>query len=105
MREENGHASHSNGAVQPLFLGAGGPGGGRWPVPDRSAGGRPGVVPTLPHAAAKAAVRQPTKAFGVTEPSVHEGADGTVTHAEPVQGGNVVTLGTEGHGRVYVVVD
>ena len=81
-------------------------------------GRRPSICPTLLYADAKAAIKQLTEAFGFTELSVYEGADGSVLHAELVQGNGVVMLGSKGHGGpfdeamrgagpcgVYVVVD
>lgn len=81
-------------------------------------GGRPSVFPTLLYADAGAAVRQLTEAFGFTELSVYEAADGTVLHAELAQGNGAVMLGSRGSGStfdtamqgagpvgVYVVVD
>jgi uncharacterized glyoxalase superfamily protein PhnB len=81
-------------------------------------GRRPSICPTLLYADAKAAVRQLTEAFGFTELSVYEGEDGSVLHAELVQGNGVVMLGSKGRGGpfdaamrgagpcgVYVVVD
>ncbi|MEY9489485.1 putative glyoxalase superfamily protein PhnB [Streptomyces calvus] len=66
-----------------------------------SAGGRPSVFPTLLYTDAKAAVRQLTEAFGFTERSVYEGEDGTVLHAELVQGNGAVMLGSKGRGGVF----
>ncbi|WP_250403206.1 VOC family protein [Streptomyces cellostaticus] len=81
-------------------------------------GGRPSVFPTLLYTDAKAAIRQLTEAFGFTELSVYEAQDGTVMHAELVQGEGAVMLGSKGRGGlfdaamrgagpagVYVVVD
>ncbi|MFE3634134.1 VOC family protein [Streptomyces sp. NPDC059168] len=81
-------------------------------------GGRPSVFPTLLYTDAKAALRQLTEAFGFTELSVYEAQDGTVMHAELVQGEGAVMLGSKGRGGlfdaamrgagpagVYVVVD
>ncbi|MGW5659263.1 VOC family protein [Streptomyces sp. NPDC003758] len=81
-------------------------------------GRRPSICPTLLYADAKAAIRQLTEAFGFTELSVYEGEDGSVLHAELVQGNGVVMLGSKGRGGpfdeamrgagpcgVYVVVD
>jgi uncharacterized glyoxalase superfamily protein PhnB len=81
-------------------------------------GRRPSICPTLLYADAKAAIKQLTEAFGFTELSVYEGADGSVLHAELVQGNGVVMLGSKGRGGpfdeamrgagpcgVYVVVD
>jgi uncharacterized glyoxalase superfamily protein PhnB len=72
----------------------------------------------LLYADASAAIRQLTTAFGFTELAVYEGEDGKVVHAELVQGGGVVMLGSKGRGGrfdeamkgagpagVYVVVD
>ncbi|MFG2883060.1 VOC family protein [Streptomyces sp. NPDC048297] len=64
-------------------------------------GGRPGICPTLLYADAKAAIKQLTEAFGFTELSVYEGADGTVMHAELAQGNGVVMLGSKGRGGVF----
>ncbi|MEV6807585.1 VOC family protein [Streptomyces sp. NPDC017248] len=81
-------------------------------------GGRPSVYPTLLYADAKAAIRQLTTALGFTELTVYETEDGTVLHAELVQGGGAVMIGSRGRGGpfdtaladagpagVYVVVD
>ncbi|MFF4213860.1 VOC family protein [Streptomyces sp. NPDC001796] len=81
-------------------------------------GRRPSICPALLYADAKAAIRQLTEAFGFTELSVYEGEDGSVLHAELVQGNGVVMLGSKGRGGlfdevmkgagpcgVYVVVD
>lgn len=64
-------------------------------------GGRPSICPTLLYVDAKAAIRQLTEAFGFTEASVYEGEDGTVLHAELVQGNGVVMLGSKGRGGVF----
>ncbi|MHB9850203.1 VOC family protein [Streptomyces sp. Tue6028] len=64
-------------------------------------GGRPSIYPTLLYADAKAAIRQLTEAFGFTEASVYEGEDGTVMHAELVQGHGAVMLGSKGRGGVF----
>ncbi|MET7846944.1 VOC family protein [Streptomyces avermitilis] len=81
-------------------------------------GGRPSICPSLLYADAKAAIKQLTEAFGFTELSVYEGEDGSVMHAELVQGNGAVMLGSKGRGGrfdeamknagpcgVYVVVD
>ncbi|MFC9928273.1 VOC family protein [Streptomyces sp. NPDC127190] len=81
-------------------------------------GGRPSVCPALLYADARAAIRQLTEALGFTELSVYETADGTVMHAELVQGNGAVMIGSRGRGGpfdtamrgagpagVYVVVD
>ncbi|MGW0837190.1 VOC family protein [Streptomyces prunicolor] len=84
--------------------------------------GRPGIspsiYPSLLYADAKAAIRQLTEAFGFTELAVYEGEDGSVMHAELVQGNGAVMLGSKGRGGrfdeamksagpagVYIVVD
>ncbi|MDV7223760.1 VOC family protein [Streptomyces prunicolor] len=84
--------------------------------------GRPGIspsiCPSLLYADAKAAIRQLTEAFGFTELAVYEGEDGSVMHAELVQGNGAVMLGSKGRGGrfdeamksagpagVYIVVD
>jgi uncharacterized glyoxalase superfamily protein PhnB len=64
-------------------------------------GGAPSICPTLFYGDAKAAIRQLTEAFGLTELSVYEGEDGTVTHAGPAQGNGVVMLGSKGRGGVF----
>ncbi|MFG3246063.1 VOC family protein [Streptomyces sp. NPDC048187] len=61
-------------------------------------GGRPSIYPTLRYADAKAAIRQLTEAFGFTELAVYEGEDGSVAHAELVQGNGAVMLGSKGRG-------
>ncbi|MBZ9641307.1 VOC family protein [Streptomyces sp. PSKA30] len=81
-------------------------------------GGRPSIFPTLLYSDAQAAIRQLTEAFGFTELSLYESEDGTVMHAELVQGNGAVMLGSKGRGGrfdeamkgagptgVYVVVD
>lgn len=83
-----------------------------------TSGGRPSIYPTLLYADAKAAIKQLTEAFGFTRLSVYEGEDGSVAHAELVQGNGAVMLGSKGTGSafdeamtragttgVYVVVD
>ena len=64
-------------------------------------GGRPSIYPTLLYTDAKAAIRQLTEAFGFTELSVYEGEDGSVMHAELVQGNGAVMLGSKGRGGVF----
>lgn len=64
-------------------------------------GTRPSIYPTLLYADAKAAIRQLTEALGFTELSVYQGEDGTVLHAELVQGNGVVMLGSKGRGGVF----
>ncbi|MEH0543518.1 VOC family protein [Streptomyces sp. B21-105] len=64
-------------------------------------GGRPSVFPSVLYADAKAAIRQLTEALGFTELSVYEGEDGSVLHAELVQGNGAVMLGSKGHGGVF----
>jgi uncharacterized glyoxalase superfamily protein PhnB len=81
-------------------------------------GGRPTICPTLLYADAKAAIEQLTGAFGFTALAVYEGEDGSVMHAELVQGNGAVMLGSKGRGGrfdeamksagptgVYIVVD
>ena len=78
----------------------------------------PSIYPSLLYADAKAAIRQLTEAFGFTELAVYEGEDGSVMHAELVQGNGAVMLGSKGRGGrfdeamksagpagVYIVVD
>ncbi|MEZ0157735.1 VOC family protein [Streptomyces griseorubens] len=62
---------------------------------------RPGVVPTLLYADAKAAIRQLTEGLGFTEVTVYEGEDGTVEHTELAQGNGMVMLGSKGRGGVF----
>jgi len=66
-----------------------------------TSGGRPSIYPTLLYADAKAAIKQLTEAFGFTELSVYEGEDGSVLHAELVQGNGAVMLGSKGRGGVF----
>ncbi|WP_198655542.1 VOC family protein [Streptomyces geranii] len=66
-----------------------------------TSGGRPSIYPTLVYADAKAAIKQLTEAFGFTEASVYEGEDGSVLHAELVQGNGAVMLGSRGTGSVF----
>ncbi|MFI0966698.1 VOC family protein [Streptomyces sp. NPDC021080] len=81
-------------------------------------GGRPSIYPSMLYTDAKAAIRQLTEAFGFTELSVYESEDGSVMHAELVQGNGAVLLGSKGRGGrfdeamknagpcgVYIVVD
>ncbi|WP_369238619.1 VOC family protein [Streptomyces sp. R21] len=81
-------------------------------------GARPSIYPSLLYGDAKAAITQLTEAFGFTELSVYEGEDGSVLHAELVQGNGAVMLGSKGRGGrfdeamksagpcgVYIVVD
>src|SRR6185312_7816885 len=75
-------------------------GGEEWAVAG-TGGGRPSVFPTLLYADAKAAIRQLTEAFGFTELLVYEGEDGSVVHAELVQGNGAVMLGSRGRGGVF----
>jgi uncharacterized glyoxalase superfamily protein PhnB len=63
--------------------------------------GRPSIFPTLLYADAKAAIRQLTEALGFTELSVYEGEDGSVLHAELVQGNGAVMVGSKGRGGVF----
>ncbi|KUM82257.1 VOC family protein [Streptomyces sp. ISL-22] len=63
--------------------------------------GRPSIYPALLYADAKAAIKQLTEAFGFTELAVYEGEDGSVTHAELVQGNGAVMLGSKGRGGVF----
>ncbi|MCW8384047.1 VOC family protein [Streptomyces justiciae] len=63
--------------------------------------GRPSIYPTLLYADAKAAIRQLTEAFGFTELSVYEGEDGSVMHAELVQGNGAVMVGSKGRGGLF----
>jgi uncharacterized glyoxalase superfamily protein PhnB len=67
-----------------------------------TSGVRPSISPALLYTDAKAAIRQLTEAFGFTELSVYESdEDGTVLHAELVQGNGVVMLGSKGRGGVF----
>ncbi|MGW1213336.1 VOC family protein [Streptomyces sp. NPDC002499] len=66
-----------------------------------TSGGRPSMYPTLLYVDAKAAIKQLTQALGFTELSVYEGEDGTVLHAELVQGNGVVMVGSKGRGGVF----
>ena len=61
-------------------------------------GTHPSIYPSLLYADAKAAIRQLTEAFGFTELAVYEGEDGSVMHAELVQGNGAVMLGSKGRG-------
>ena len=63
--------------------------------------GRPSICPTLLYTDAKAAVAQLTAGLGFTELSVYEGEDGSVLHAELVQGNGAVMLGSKGRGGVF----
>jgi uncharacterized glyoxalase superfamily protein PhnB len=81
-------------------------------------GARPSIYPTVLYTDAKAGIRQLTEALGFTELSLYEGEDGSVLHAELVQGNGAVMVGSRGTGSrydeamkgagqtgVYVVVD
>src|SRR5690349_3783404 len=57
-------------------------------------GRRPSIYPSLLYADAKAAIKQLTEAFGFTELSVYEGEDGSVLHAELVQGNGAGMIGS-----------
>lgn len=76
------------------------------------------MYPTLLYTDAKAAIEQLTQALGFTALAVYEGEDGSVMHAELVQGNGAVMLGSKGRAGlfasamkgagptgVYVVVD
>ncbi|MFG3201541.1 VOC family protein [Streptomyces sp. NPDC048192] len=69
-----------------------------------TSGGRPGLCPTLLYADAKAAIRQLTEALGFTELSLYETEDGTVMHAELVQGNGAVMIGSKGRGGLFDTV-
>jgi uncharacterized glyoxalase superfamily protein PhnB len=64
-------------------------------------GGRPSIFPTLRYTDAKAAIRQLTEGLGFTELSVYEAGDGSVLHAELVQGNGAVMIGSKGRGGVF----
>lgn len=64
-------------------------------------GGRPGICPTVLYGDAKAAIRQLTEGLGFMEAAVYEGEDGSVMHAELVQGNGVVMLGSKGRGGAF----
>lgn len=77
----------------------------------------PAICPTLRYKDARAAIAFLEDAFGFTEVAVHEGADGTVQHAELAYGDGLVMLGSArsdtpfsrvagdlGTASVYVVV-
>ncbi|MFF5493274.1 VOC family protein [Streptomyces aquilus] len=66
-----------------------------------TSGGRPSIYPTLLYADAKAAIRQLTEAFGFSQLSVYEGEDGSVLHAELVQGNGAVMVGSKGRGGLF----
>jgi uncharacterized glyoxalase superfamily protein PhnB len=66
-----------------------------------TSGGRPSIYPTLLYTDAKAAIRQLTEAFGFSELSVYEGEDGSVLHAELVQGNGAVMVGSKGRGGLF----
>ncbi|MGW1723980.1 VOC family protein [Streptomyces sp. NPDC002306] len=66
-----------------------------------TSGGRPSIYPTVLYADAMAAIRQLTEAFGFMELSVYEGEDGSVMHAELVQGNGAVMVGSKGRGGVF----
>lgn len=59
------------------------------------------VYPTILYADAKAAIGLLKDAFGFTETSVYEDADGLVLHAELASGTGVVMLGSKGRGGVF----
>ncbi|GAA3782308.1 VOC family protein [Streptomyces phyllanthi] len=64
-------------------------------------GRRPSIYPTVLYADAKAAIEQLTEAFGFSSLAVYEGEDGSVVHAELVQGNGAVMLGSKGSGGVF----
>ncbi|MFD1659746.1 VOC family protein [Streptomyces caeni] len=64
-------------------------------------GRRPSICPTLLYTDAKAALKQLTEAFGFTELSVYEDENGSVLHAELVQGNGAVMLGSKGRGGAF----
>jgi uncharacterized glyoxalase superfamily protein PhnB len=66
-----------------------------------TSGGTPSVYPTVLYADAKAAIRQLTEGLGFTELSLYESEDGTVMHAELVQGNGAVMIGSKGRGGVF----
>ncbi|MGC0332851.1 putative glyoxalase superfamily protein PhnB [Streptomyces sp. SAI-170] len=61
----------------------------------------PSIFPTVLYADAKAAIRQLTEGLGFTELSLYESEDGTVMHAELVQGNGAVMIGSKGRGGVF----
>ena len=61
----------------------------------------PSIFPTVLYADAKAAIRQLTEGRGFTELSLYESEDGTVMHAELVQGNGAVMIGSKGRGGVF----
>jgi uncharacterized glyoxalase superfamily protein PhnB len=73
------------------------------------------IYPTLRYRDAKAAIAWLTGTFGLTEHSVMDGPDGTVSHAELAWGDSVVMLGTRtsdgsatwdtGKSVLYLVTD
>ncbi|MFD3453510.1 VOC family protein [Streptomyces sp. NPDC058691] len=64
-------------------------------------GAAPTVYPTLRYKDAKAAIAFLKDAFGFTEVAVHEGADGTVQHAELAYGNGLVMLGSRQSGTPF----
>jgi uncharacterized glyoxalase superfamily protein PhnB len=66
-----------------------------------TSGGAPSIYPTVLYADAKAAIRQLTEGLGFTELSLYESEDGTVMHAELVQGNGAVMIGSKGRGGVF----
>ncbi|MFJ8080302.1 VOC family protein [Streptomyces sp. NPDC096205] len=61
----------------------------------------PSIFPTVLYADAKAAIQQLTEGLGFTELSLYESEDGTVMHAELVQGNGAVMIGSKGRGGVF----
>jgi uncharacterized glyoxalase superfamily protein PhnB len=61
----------------------------------------PSIFPTVLYRDAKAAIRQLTEGLGFTELSLYESEDGTVMHAELVQGNGAVMIGSKGRGGVF----
>ncbi|MFI9148834.1 VOC family protein [Streptomyces sp. NPDC053367] len=61
----------------------------------------PSIFPTVLYTDAKAAIRQLTEGLGFTELSLYESEDGTVMHAELVQGNGAVMIGSRGRGGVF----
>ncbi|MFF0205081.1 VOC family protein [Streptomyces sp. NPDC005017] len=64
-------------------------------------GGAPSIYPTVLYADARAAIRQLTEGLGFSELSVYESEDGSVLHAELLQGNGAVMVGSKGTGGVF----
>ncbi|MFE9254436.1 VOC family protein [Streptomyces sp. NPDC006879] len=63
--------------------------------------GAPSICPTLLYRDARAAIKLLTESFGFSQVAVHEGEDGSITHAELSYGNGVVMLGSSETGSLF----